>query len=192
MMQVTNGAMSNRVRSLPLPARCEALLDGLLEDVVLLRVHPYREEAVSHLGGGSHTRRGDGGGVDRNVFLAVQNALQRLAEAGGARAGVRQLVHLALEGHRPLAGDDLLHDGDVLLQPGHRLAVGHAVPAFHHLRAGGAEAADEAPAGQLRQAHGGHGGHGRGAGRHLHDGGAGLDLGGLGEDPCAGVTASEP
>ena len=71
--------------------------------------------------------------------------LQRLALA----AGQRQLVMLALVVDRALAGDDLAHDLDVLAGAAPGLRVGHAVPALGDLRAGGAEAEDEAPAGEL-------------------------------------------
>ena len=164
----------------------EAALDGFLEDMELPGIHPDREEAVSHLGGRCHAGWGNAGGIDGDVLLAVQDALQRLAKAGGAFARVRELIEAAIEGGRRLPGEDLLHDPHVLLQPGHRLAVGHAVPAFHHLRPGRAQATEEAPAGEFREAHGGHRRHGGRAGRHLHDGGADLDGLGLRQNPGCG------
>ena len=78
---------------------------------------------------------------------------------------------------RLLAGDDLADDGDVFPGAGKGFAVGHAVPAFDHLRAGGADAAEEAVAGEGLEGHRGHGDAGRRAGGHLHDAGARVDLG---------------
>ena len=57
------------------------------------------------------------------------------------------------------------------------------MPAFHHLGTGGTEAHDKPVVGHLRQAHGGHRAHRRGAGGHLHDGGADANLLGLGQHP---------
>src|SRR3954452_24524180 len=74
-----------------------------------------------------------------------------------------------------LAGDDLANDFDVLAGAAPGLGVGDAVPAFGDLWTGGAEAEEEAAAGELvdRRA-----GHRRGRWRtsgHLHDRGAKVD-----------------
>ena len=50
-------------------------------------LHEDRQHAVGHLAGHLEPDRRDRGGVDRHVGVAVQDALQRLAEAG--RAGAR-------------------------------------------------------------------------------------------------------
>ena len=58
----------------------------------------------------------DGGGVDPDVGVGLQDSLERLAEAGSAGAGVRDHVVLALVLERLLAGEDLAEDGDVFLR----------------------------------------------------------------------------
>jgi len=116
-------------------SRGKAFVDGRRKHVVLFRVHPYREEAVADFRCRGNPRRGNGGGIDRDVFFTMQNALQRLAQTGGASAGVGQLIHLPFKGHGSLACKNLFHDLHVFFQARHRFAVWHAVPAFHHLRA---------------------------------------------------------
>src|SRR4051794_4458521 len=82
---------------------------------------------------------------------------------------------LALAIDLVLAGDDLAHDFDVLTGAAPGLGVGHAVPAFGDLRAGGAEAEEEAAAGELVDRRAGHRGGGGWARRNLHDRRAELD-----------------
>ena len=115
--------------------------------------------------------------------IAVHDAAQRLAEAGGTRAGVGNLVVLALVGQRRLARQRLADDLDVFLGAAERLAVGHAVPALDHLRPGRTDAEQEPPAGQRIQRHRGHRGTGRRARLHLHDRGARLDPRGARQHP---------
>ena len=106
-----------------------------------------------------------------SIALGVEVELQRLALA----AGQGQLVVLALVVDLALAGDDLADDFDVLAGAAPGLGVGNAVPAFGDLRPGGAEAEEEAAAGELVDRRTGHrGGCGR-AGGHLHDRGAEVD-----------------
>jgi len=155
----------------------EAGLQVRLQELEALRVHPYRDQAVGDFRAAGDARRADGRGVDLHVLAAVQDALQRLAQAGGAGPAVGNLVVLALEFQRRLAREDLPHDGDVLARARERLAVGNAVPALHHLRARGAEAEDEAPARERIQRHRRHRGRRRRARGHLHDRGAEADPG---------------
>src|SRR5262245_1618558 len=126
--------------------RLEARLDVRREHRPLLRRHPDGEEAVGQLGRGLHARGADRGGVDRQVRAPVQNALQRLAEAGRAGSGVRKLILLSSKLGGFLALEDLADDLDVLAGAGERLSVAHAVPALDDLRTGRSEAQDEAAA----------------------------------------------
>ena len=80
----------------------------------------------------------------------MEDALQGLAEARGPLPFVGKLILLAVKLQHPFPGKDLLHDLHVLFEARHGLAVGHAVPAFHHLRARGPQAHNEAVVGELR------------------------------------------
>ena len=119
--------------------------------------------------------------VDRDLVAdRVDVELQRLALAGDALAlHQRQRVVLALVLEPALAGDDLLDDLDVLAGAAPGLRVGDAVPALGDLRAGGAEAEDEAAAREGVDRDAGHRRRGRGPRRDLEDRGAELDRLGL-------------
>ena len=131
-----------------------------------------RDPAVADLGRHLDRFAADRADEDRDlVALGVEVELQRLALA----AGQRQLVVLALVVDRALAGDDLAHDFDVLAGAAPGLGVGHAVPALGDLRAGGAEAEEEAAAGELVDRRPGHRRRRRRARRDLEDRGAELD-----------------
>src|SRR5438874_2325414 len=106
----------------------------------------------------------------------MQDALERLAEPGRARARVGDLVMLAAMLQRRLARERLADDRYVFPGARQRLAVRLAVPAFHHLRARWSDAAEKTPARERLQAHRGHRRACRRARRHLHDAGAALDL----------------
>ena len=80
----------------------------------------------------------------------MQNALQGLAEARGPLPFIGKLILFPIEFQRPFPGKDLFHNLDVLFKARDRLAVGHAMPAFHHLRTGSPEAHDEAVVRELR------------------------------------------
>ncbi len=84
---------------------------------------------------------------------------------------------------RRLPGQDFAHDGHVFPHPRQRLAIGHPVPALHHLRAGDSQAQDEPPPGQVVQGHRGHGGVRWRAPVNLHDPRAQPDPRGLRADP---------
>src|SRR4026208_1192958 len=90
-----------------------------------------------------------GGQGDRNVRTAVEDGLQRLAEAGGVGPRVRDLVVLALVLDRALPLPDHAHDVHVFARLGQRLAEGDAVPALHDLRARDPQPQDEAAAREL-------------------------------------------
>ncbi len=97
----------------------------------------------------------------------MDHRLQRLAEASALRIG--QLVVVAVEGDRSLAGPDRAHDLDVLAGPGERLCERHPVPAFDDLRARDPEAADEAATREVVHRHRRHRRRGRLAGAQLQD-----------------------
>ena len=150
-------------------AGLEVLAPGRLEGV---DAEEDRDPAVADLGRHLDRLAADRADEDRDlVALGVEVELQRLALA----AGQRQLVVLALVLDRALAGDDLAHHFDVLAGAAPGLGVGDAVPALGDLRAGGAEAEEEAAAGELVDRRPGHRRGGGRAGRHLHDRGAEVD-----------------
>ena len=157
------------------PRAAEALVQARAVERVVLGSEEQRQPAVAELGGQGHVLRAFGGEVDRQIGpQRVDRRLQRLPEPETARVG--QLVVLALEVDRLVAGDDLADDGHVLAGAGERLGVGLAVPALHDLRARGAEAEDEPTAGQVVEGHRRHRRGRRSAGRHLGDGRAELDV----------------
>jgi hypothetical protein len=78
----------------------------------------------------------------------VQDAFERPAKSGRARPGIGDPVVLASVGQRFAAIEYLADDLDVLRPAQERLAVGGAVPAFHHLRARRPDAEDEATVGE--------------------------------------------
>ena len=83
---------------------------------------------------------------------------------------------LAVVGHRLLARENFTHDGDVIFQAVIRPAPGFAIPALDDLRAGYAEAGDEAPpAGQRIHCTRAHRRVGGRAGGDLHDAGGEFD-----------------
>ena len=125
----------------------------------------------------------DRGGVDFEARVAVDDAAQRLAEPGRARPGIGDVVMLAVMFERRLAGEHLADDRDVFAGAGQRPAERHAVPALDDLRPRRADAAEEAVAGERLQRQRGHRRAGRGARRHLHDAGAGLDPAGARQHP---------
>src|SRR6188474_2833949 len=90
---------------------------------------------------------------------------------------------LALTVDRPLAGDDLAHHFDVLAGPAPGLGVGDAVPALRDLRAGGAEAEEEAAARELVDRRTRHRRRRGWPGRNLHDRRPELDRLGLRRQP---------
>ncbi|KRT72836.1 MAG: hypothetical protein XU13_C0019G0023 [Candidatus Rokubacteria bacterium CSP1-6] len=116
----------------------------------------------------------------------MEDGLEGLAESRGVGAGVGDLVVLARVLERLLPLPDGPHDGHVLARPAEGLSVGHPVPPLDDLGARGADPQEEAPARQLVQGRGGHRRHGRGARRHLHDGGAQVDPLGAGRDEGEG------
>ena len=85
---------------------------------------------------------------------------------------------------RPLARPDVAQDRDVLARAREWLGERHPVPALHDLRAGHAQAEDEAPATEVIERHRRHRGGGRLARRELHDRGPELEL--LGRRPPPG------
>src|SRR5581483_58443 len=126
-------------------AGLDVLAPGLLP---LVHGEEDRDPAVGDLGGELDGLPADRAEVDGDLAAdRVDVELERLALAGDALAlPQRQLEVLAPVLEPALAGDDLLDDLDVLASPAPGLLVGDAVPALRDLRAGGAEAEDEAPA----------------------------------------------
>ena len=142
--------MSKSGRSAGLPALAMPSSVGFDHQVGAFRRHEDRQDAVGDLARQPHAAGRDRGGVDLAAAVAVQDALQRLAEPGRVRPVIGDLVVLAPGAPAaPRAPGSAADDVDVFPRAGHRLAVGHAVPALDHLRAGGADAAEEAVARQL-------------------------------------------
>ena len=78
--------------------------------------------------------------------IAVEDALERLAETRSALALERNLVVEAFVLESLLALEDRADDRDVLLRARERLAVGDAMPALDDLRTRRPEPEDEAAA----------------------------------------------
>ena len=95
----------------------------------------------------------------------------------------REVVELAVVLDGLAAGDDAADDVDVLAGAGERAGIGLAVPALDDLRAGRAEAEDEAPAGQVVERDRRHRRGRRGARRELDDAGAEADALGVRAPP---------
>src|SRR5438876_3122295 len=106
--------------------RAAARLETLVEPLAEHPAPPHREEhgdpAVGDLRRERDVLGPHRGQVDRQRGAAVQDRLERLAEAGGARPDVRDLVVLAAELERLLALEDRAHDLDVLACLRQRLA----------------------------------------------------------------------
>ena len=175
--------MSKSASVWPFPVASLPFEHRLGDDVGALRAHQERLYAIGDLAGSAQPGRRDRGGVDLEIGICVQNALQRLAEAARVRTRVGDLVVLAAMLQRSLACEHLAHDLDVFFRAGERLAVRHAMPTLDHLRPRRADAEEEAVVRHRLQRRRRHGRAGRGAGRHLHDAGAGFDLVGAGQHP---------
>src|SRR5262249_61960848 len=93
-------------------------------------------------------------------WIAVRNALQRLAKSG--------LVVLPCVGQRLIALEYLADDFNVLAGAQEWLVVSDSVPALHHLWAGRPDTKDEATARERVERHRSHRRHGGRACRHLH------------------------
>ena len=77
----------------------------------------------------------------------MDDAAQRLGEPARSRPGIGNVVMIAVMLERRLAGENLADDRGVLAGARLRPPERHAVPALDHLRARGADAAEEAVAG---------------------------------------------
>ena len=117
-----------------------------LEQLEALRVHESREHPVRYLGGIADARWCDRSRIYFHLWIAVHDALQRLAKSGRARTGEGDLVVLACVGQRLIALEYLADDFDVLAGTQEWLAVSDTVPALHHLRAGRPDTKDKATA----------------------------------------------
>ena len=149
----------------------------------LLGRHEDRQYAIGHLTRRPEPDRRDRGGIDGHVRIAVQDAFQRLAEAGRARALVGNLVELAVMLKCCFALQDLAQDLDIFAGTRHRLAERHAMPAFDHLRPGGADPQQESVVRQRLQGERRHRRASRGARLHLHDAGSRPDPRRAGKNP---------
>src|SRR5262249_61336316 len=101
-----------------------------LEQLEALRVHKSREHAIRYLGGIADARRCDRGRIYLHLWIAVQDALQRLAKSGRARTGERDLVVLACVSQRLIALEDLVDDFNVLAGAQEWLSVSNTVAAL--------------------------------------------------------------
>ena len=106
----------------------------------------------------------------------MENALERLAQAGCVWTCVRHGVVCACVDQRLFAAQDGAHDFHVLAGLTQRFAIRLAVPALHDLRTGQPQPQQQSSVGELVQSHGGHGGVGRRAAGHLHDGCAQMNV----------------
>ncbi len=141
-----------------------------------LRVGEGGDPAVADLGGKLDRLTADRADEDRDlVAQRVEVELQRLALVHRPLATNGDRVVGALVIKRALTGDDLADDLDVLARATPRLRIGDAVPALGDLRAGRAEAEDEAAAGEVVERRAGHRCRGGRARRDLQDRGAELD-----------------
>src|SRR5216117_2127387 len=156
-------------------AGLEALVEPLAEHPAAARREEHRDPAVGDLGGERDVLGPDRSQVDRQRGAAVQDGLQRLAEAGGVRSRVRDLVVLAAELERLLPPEDRAHDLDVLARLDEWLAERLAMPGLDHLRPRDPEAEPEAATGERVERHRGHGRHRRRPRGDLHDAGAHVD-----------------
>ena len=129
-----------------------ALQRRLRHQVGAFRRHEDRQVAVGDLARQPHAAGGDRGAVEFQR-CAMQDALQRLAEPGRIRPVIGDAVVLPLVLQRLLPRHDRPDDVDVFPRADHRRAVGLAVPPLHHLRPGGADAAEEPVARKLLQRH---------------------------------------
>jgi len=107
------------------------------------------------------------------IAQRVLHQLERFTQTGTTVQ--RQLVVIAVEGHRLLACDDLAEYGHPFPGARQRLGVGLSVPALHHLGAGNADPQDQASVRQVVHGDGVHGRTGRRAGGNLHDGRTKID-----------------
>src|SRR5262249_2237667 len=73
------------------------------EQLEALRVHKSREHAIRYLGGIADARWCDRGRIYLHLWIAVHDALQRLAKSGRTRTGEWDLVVLACVGQRLIA-----------------------------------------------------------------------------------------
>ncbi len=113
----------------------------------------------------------------------MEDRHERLADAERAFTGVGEGDLAAFVRDGFVAGEDLLHDRDVVADAPVRLAPRLSVPALDDLGSRDAESEDEATtAGHRIDGLGGHRGSGGGAGGELDDAGAEPDALGLGGD----------
>ena len=113
----------------------------------------------------------------------MNDAAQRLAEPGGARPAIRDLIMRAREFERSRGSRIRRMIAMYSRVRSQWLAIRHPVPALDDLRPRRADAAQKAVSRQCLQGHRGHRRASRRARRHLQDAGAGLDRLGLCEDP---------
>src|SRR5690606_10779085 len=146
------------VEALVARALLEAAPEVLLDERGVVGVERGEQEAVAELTGLLLRLLAERAHVDGDVGVAVEDALERLALPRRARAVVRDAVLLAVVHERFLALEDLADDLHVLAHPRERLVEGLPVPALDDLRARGAEAEDEAAAGERVERHRRHGG----------------------------------
>ena len=130
----TNGAVSKP--SIVLPAFLRPSRVGPVTTSGRIGREEDRQVAVGDLSGHAQAGRGDRGGVERHIRIAVRDAAQRSPQTGRVRPVVGDGILVAVELQRLLARQDLLDDRDVFPGALHRFAERHAVPALDDLRAG--------------------------------------------------------
>src|SRR5262249_54095212 len=107
----------------------EADVEVRLEQLEALRVHKSREHAIRYLGGIADARWCNRGRIYLHLWIAVHDALHRLAKSGRTRTDEGELVVLACVGQRLIALEYLADDFNVLAGAQEWLAVSHTVPA---------------------------------------------------------------
>nr|ARR75633.1 uncharacterized protein [uncultured bacterium] len=146
----------------------------LVKSLVPIWTHPDWENPVGEFSCQFNTFRSNRRSINLHIGTAMQDAFEWLAQTGGTRAAIGNLIFLSVELQRFLACENLAQDGDVFAIALERFAVGNTVPSFNHLRIRRAKADDEAAVGKTVKCHRRHRGHRRRPGLHLHDSGAKL------------------
>src|SRR5262245_55970296 len=133
-------------QALLIAALGEASVEVRFEQLEALRVHKSREHAIRYLGGIADARWCDRGRIYPHLWIAVHDALQRLAKSGRARTGEGGLVVLACVGQRLIALEYLADDPNVFAGAQEWLAVSDTMPSLHHLWTGRPYTKDKATA----------------------------------------------
>src|SRR5215472_16011608 len=132
-LDMDGGLDGEILQGLAVAGAAEALLQPRAVLLHGARHETHRQPAVGDLGRQLDHRLTAGGEIDRDVGVHVQDRLERLGEASGALALVRQTNLAAFVRHGTFAPKDLAHDRHVVLDPIVGPAPRLAVPALDDL-----------------------------------------------------------